>query len=57
MTMPQKKLLSRIQNLREQLNKQVDENNQIILDSRTLELSRELDKLINRYTKKYFKPD
>ncbi|MEW5921874.1 MAG: aspartyl-phosphate phosphatase Spo0E family protein [Bacillota bacterium] len=53
MTLPQKKMLSRIQILREQLNKQVDGDYNIRLNSRTLELSRELDKLIYRYMKKY----
>jgi hypothetical protein len=55
MTLPKKKLLSQIENLREQLNKQVDANNNIYRNVHTLELSRELDRLIFHYTEKYLK--
>ncbi len=55
MTIPQKKLLSQIENLREQLNKQIDANNNIYKTDNTLEISRKLDKLIFHYTEKYLK--
>ncbi len=55
MTLPQKKLLSQIENLREQLNKQIDANNNIFKTDNTLEISRKLDKLILHYTEKYLK--
>ena len=55
MTLPEKKMLSQIENLREQLNNQIDINNNICKSRRTLELSRELDGLIFHYTEKYLK--
>lgn len=55
MTLTQEKMLSRIQALREQLNNQIDENYQVLLNNRTLKMSRELDKLIYSYMKKYCK--
>lgn len=54
MTLPQNKMLSQIESLRKQLNKQVEGNN-VCRDNRTLELSRKLDKLIFHYTEKYLK--
>ena len=53
--LPKNKMLSQIESLREQLNKQVDEDNNICKNHRTLELSRKLDRLILHYTEKYLK--
>ncbi len=55
MTLPERKLLSQIENLREQLNNQVNNDNNICKSRLTLELSRELDGLIFRYTENYLK--
>lgn len=53
--LPKNKMLFQIENLREQLNNQVDDDHNICKNERTLELSRKLDKLIFHYTEKYLK--